>query len=470
MKKRLLLSTVMLAACAAPLASCGGKPIISVWVGNESAEFYQTVCNEFLQANPEFGFQIEVKGVDTGTVAGQLMDDPSSCGDIYTIAHDNIDKVAKKNAAKPITDPGLLAQIEADNPDAFKGVIKSSLVSGGEVYTIGSPYISQALILYYNKDKVSEEQVKTFEGLTEAAAALGPNVRATTVLGTDGYNYSFNLLARKVSDNSTTLKLYEGATVQGCYCQGDDEVASLRWAQRFFAGQTDPSAHGGIFNGDTPWATMLETGRVLSLVGGAWNYNAALAVLGSKLGITVLPQYTLTESDVEGLTGGVVEAGTKMQAGTFADCKVFCLNGMAADNKYVPSQQIIKYLCSKEIQNRSFKEAQNMPAYKGADEYIESIKGEIPETAYQLAVSQSKMNAYGIAQPFVKSSYNTYYYSMQAPDFYKNAVINEDGSFSTLRSVREVLYRMQFVWQTGKDPEKEGYPYPAVLPANPLDA
>lgn len=468
-KTRLLATLFLLGTAATTLASCGEKEIISVWVGNESAEFYQKVCNEFLAANPDFNFDIEVKGVDTGTAGGSVVEDPASCADIYTIAHDNIDKVAKKNGARPILDESLLAQIDADNPDAFKGVIKSSTGKDQPTYTFGVPYISQALFLYYNKDKVTEEEAKTFEGLEAAATRAGSNTRALTVLGTDGFNYSFNLLARKASNNSTTLKLYENISVQGCYAQGDDEVASLRWAQRFFKGQKDVSCHGGLFNGDTPWATLLQTERCLSLVGGAWNYNAASSALGSKLAITKLPTYTLTAADVEGLTDGIVEAGTVMQAGTFADCKVFCINGATKDSKYVPAQQLVKYLSSKEIQNRSFKEAGNVPAYSGADAFIETIKDEIEPTLYQMASSQIKMNEFGIAQPFVKSSYNTYYYSLQAPDFYKNAVINDSNSFGTLRAVREVLYRMQYTWQNAIDPETlPDYQYPATLPSDPI--
>ena len=455
MQKNRLLGVALLAtATVSCLTGCGKdkeKGTLSVWVGNESATFYQTVCNEFLQQNPDFNYVIEVKGVDTGTAGGSVVEDPASCADIYTIAHDNVDKVAKKNGAKPLTDQSLLDQIEADNPAAFKSVIKSTLTSGGETYTMAAPYISQALFLYYNKDKVTEEEVKTFEGIQAAAARAGANVKAVTLLGQDGFNYSFNLLARKASDNSTTLKLYEGVSTDGCYCQGDDEIASLRWAQRFFAGQDDANAHGGRFSGDTNWSVLLEEGQVLSLVGGAWNYNAAKAALGSKLGITVLPTYTLTASDVEGLTDGIVEAGTVMQAGTFADCKVFCLNGTSSSDKYVPAQKLIKYLTSKEIQNRSFKEAANIPAYSGANEYIESIKDEIETTLYQMATSQIKMNEYGIAQPFVKSTYNTYYYSLQAPDFYKNAVLNVNNEFGTLEAVRRVLYRMQYTWQKGVD-------------------
>ena len=46
--------------------------MIRVWVGEESAEFYQKACDEYVAAHPEFGYKIEVKGMDTGSIAGTV--------------------------------------------------------------------------------------------------------------------------------------------------------------------------------------------------------------------------------------------------------------------------------------------------------------------------------------------------------------------------------------------------------------
>ncbi|MBR5048948.1 MAG: extracellular solute-binding protein, partial [Erysipelotrichaceae bacterium] len=165
------------------LTGCGGgggenggntKPddgVIRVWVGEESAEFYQKACDEYVASHPDFGYKIEVKGMDTGSIAGTITNDPTAAADIYTVAHDNIGKLASTQCAKPITDESLIAQVKADNPASFQSVIYSTL--NGTQYLYGVPYISQALFLYYNKALVTEEQAKTFEGLREAARKAG---------------------------------------------------------------------------------------------------------------------------------------------------------------------------------------------------------------------------------------------------------------------------------------------------------
>ena len=231
------------------LASCfGGKKTggeISLWVGNESVNFYKDAVKDFLAENANFGYTINVVAADTGTIAGSMVSDNTACGDIITVAHDNIGKLAQRSLIKPLTDEGLLQQIEDDNPETYKDVIRSTMAESTDKYVFGSPYISQALFLMYNKQYVTEEQAQTFEGLQQAALALREtdsskkgDIHGCTLAGTDGYNFSFTLLARKVSDNSTTLKIYEGLEKANCYCQGDDTVAVTRWAQDAFRNGT----------------------------------------------------------------------------------------------------------------------------------------------------------------------------------------------------------------------------------------
>jgi len=307
--KKILAFLLCAAMAATLLVGCGGGSnggnstpddgVIRLWVGEESAEFYQKICDQYVADHSDFGYKIEVKGMDTGSIAGTITNDPTAAADIYTVAHDNIGKLASTQCAKPITDQALIDQVLADNPESFQNVIYSTLNDTSYLY--GVPYISQALFLYYNKALVTEEQAASFEGLREAAKAAG--TKAITVTGDDGYNMSFALLARKVSDHSTTVKIYEGAeSVSGgskgvSNCQGDDTVAIVRWLQDFAA---DPN--GFKWASSDGWDADLDKDHtgVLAVIGGAWHYNTAKAALGeTNLGIAMIPTFTLTEASVE---------------------------------------------------------------------------------------------------------------------------------------------------------------------------
>ena len=452
------------------LASCGGSNKsggeISLWVGNESVNFYKEAVKDFLAQNSNFGYSINVVAADTGTIAGSMVSDNTACGDIITVAHDNIGKLAQRSLIKPLTDEGLLQQIEDDNPETYKDVIRSTMAESTDKYVFGSPYISQALFLMYNKQYVTEEQAKTFEGLKEAALALREtdtskkgDIHGCTLAGTDGYNFSFTLLARKVSDNSTTLKIYEGLEKANCYCQGDDTVAVTRWAQDAFRNGTLE------WPNDSGYATMMQTHTALAVVGGAWHYNAVVSAIGAEnVGLALIPTFTLTADHVAETT---VPANTQMRGGTFADCKCFVINGASDGTKYAAEQQLIKYLSSKDVQNKSFKEALNVPAYKDAMNYIESVKDSIEPNAYKLAKVQSEMGQFGIPQPFVTATLNNYYYQAGAPDLYKNLIIIDDKTEGdgSLRKVREVLFTIEYIWKWGNG-TVDKLVIPEVLPGD----
>ena len=452
-------------------SSEGGKAndngLIRVWVGEESAEFYQKVCDEYIAAHSDFGYKIEVKGMDTGSVAGTITNDPAAAADIYTVAHDNIGKLAATQCAKPITAEALVNQVTADNPASFQGVIYSTL--DGTKYLYGVPYISQALFLYYNKAYVTEEQVKTFEGLQEAAKAAG--CKAITVTGDDGFNMSFALLATRVSDHGTTVKIYEGAeSVSGgskgeSNCQGDDTVAIYRWLQAYAA---DPN--GFKWASPDGWNADLRNNGVVAVIGGAWHYNAAKAAVGeTNLGITLIPTFKLTAEAVEGLSG--VAAGDEYRGGTFADCKCFMINAHSEPSKYAKEQELIMYLASKEIQNRSYLECMNVPAYVGAADFIKQCyeEGKVSESEYNLAASQVSMAEWGIPQPFITGTLNTYYYSKNAPAVLR-AIVDQTKYPTTgdtileettsVAGIRKALYLVEYLWMHGVTPKE----FPANLP------
>lgn len=449
--KKLLISSAVIASCVGLTACGGGKnKTITIAVGDESATFYRELLNKYVEDHPDFGFKIEVVGADTGSAAGVITADPEAAADIFTVAHDNIGKLVEANCALPFVDEKLVAQVNADNPQAFKDVVYTTGLGMTEKSLFAAPYISQALVLMYNKSKVTAEQAKTFEGLMEAAKAN--NSKALAVTGTDGYNFSFTVLARKVTETGTetSTKLYEDFNKNNCYFQGDDNVAITKWAQDFFQ---DPN--GGAWPSDAGWASDATANKVVAVIGGAWQFQAFQDAIGStNVGYTVLPTFSVDADDVEGTS---IAAGTKFQAGSFVDCKCLMLNAYSHESKYDACQELVAYMTSKEVQNQSFLAANNLPAYVGSSEAISKLEGVDP-LQLEGAVAQAGMNEYGIAQPFVTSVLNTYYYSKKAPELYVNILNNTNDEFATTDDIRKGLYRIEHIWQKGAEPAAADIP------------
>ncbi len=440
MKKLLLFLSLAIVVLTA--AGCGAKAPLTIWVGSESESFYQAKMEEYKayyleQTGEEFPHEVRVVGVDTGTAAATFLDDTEAGADIFTAAHDNLGKlITGSSAIAPVQSQALLDQIQNDNPDTFLEVIKG--VVNGTEYTFGVPYIAQSLVLYYNKEYITETQAETWEGILEAAVAA--NKQALSLAGADGFNNSFILLATEKETGYTSLKLYENGVQENCFGTGDDTIAKLKWGQRFF---THPN--GAKAPTDSGWEVELSDEISIAFIGGAWHYNAAQAALDTNLGITILPSFTLTEADAY----GDAEAGTVYQSGTFADAKLFLMKKNSNYQEYL--EDILLFLTSKEVQEESFEEVQNLPAYKNAADEFTAFQEDTLDA--QLASAQVRMFEYGLPQPFGYSSkYNTYYYSKGAPDLILEILENNDQNFTTHEQILAQMQIVESLWKTGLRP------------------
>ena len=80
--KKIIAFVLLLVMVVSVFAGCGEAKsedkVIRVWVGEESVEFYQTLCDEYVAAHSDFGYTVVVKGMDTGSVAGTITNDPQA--------------------------------------------------------------------------------------------------------------------------------------------------------------------------------------------------------------------------------------------------------------------------------------------------------------------------------------------------------------------------------------------------------
>ena len=424
--------------------SIANKGTITVWVGAESVEYYDKVLHNYRIRN-KFPYTFNVVKSDAGDAAKVFLEDPEKGADIFTVAHDNLAKLTDgQSAILPITSKALQDQIVADNSQTFVDVISQTreTTAGTKTYMFAVPYVTQSLFLYYNKAVVTETQAQTWEGLRDAAKAAGEKVRAATFLGKDNFNFSWSILARQMPGNTSTLKLYEGKSADGCYFQGDDMVAVTKWAQSFFK---DPN--GATFPSSSGWEVEItpekgkNVGSAVAVVGGAWSYEKAKGALGENLGVAKLPTFTTTEKV------GTIEAGTTFQSGSFYDCKAFVMKKNSPYAQFL--QEIVGHLASKEVQEGSFEECNNLPAYKNAANEFEALKADTIEA--KVANIQYEMEKYSIPQPFGTGElFNQYYYDCGGADLYEALISNKDGSLSTYDAIKAELLNIETVWKTGK--------------------
>ncbi len=440
MKRKIMIITVLAMTIFIALGCSRERPLV-IWVGAEVQEFYQEKMQEYIEyynANNDepFPYTIDVRAADTGSAAATFLDDMDAGPDILTVAHDNLGRlIAGAGAIRPIQNEALLAQIEAQNPESFLNVIRGTVA--GTEYVFGVPYEAQSLILYYNKNYLTEEDVQTWEGIWDVAKA--ENKRALSITGTDGFNNSFLVLATNAETRESIVRLYENGVLENTEFVTDYMVSVLKWGQRFF---TDPN--GAREASDSGFSSDLSTATSLTVISGAWHFNQIRAALGDDLGMTVLPKFTLTEDDVY----GSVEAGTVMQSGTFTDTKMFVMNRSSDKLDYL--EDILLFLTHKDVQEESFIRNSTLPAYKNALEEFESMQDDDIRTT--LAVAQIAMFEHGIPQPFgFEARFNVYYYQRQAPDRILAILRNADNQFNTDTAIVEEMQRIERIWLGFRD-------------------
>jgi len=436
---------------------------ISIWVGSESAAFYQEILDEqfagWYQAKygKSVDIEFDVTGQDTGGTAEQFLTDPEAGADIFVCANDNLGKLLDGSGQiGAITSQSLLQQMKNSLPESFTTAVYMQAGDGSQAQFYGVPLIAQSLVLYYNKEAFPDtSKLATWEGIMEVAKAK--NVKATSFAGSDGFNYSLFLLAEPKSQDALeafgkfgTLKIYKNGSLTNCYNWGDDQVALSKYAQRFI---TDPNGRNGLITTNDGYATELSTGAALTFVGGAWHKGAVISSLGKdNWGVTQLPSFTLTEADAY----GDAKAGMEFWSGTFADCK--CMVKKKSSQAAAYLDDVMEFLSSDPVELESYKQCDNLPA--SSTVVLESDGSAEGEKNLALAVAQQKSAEHGIVQPFgVAAKFNMFYYQQGAPDMYQAIHCNTGGIYDSDLRIKRKLQEACYVWTHGQPaPDNDSNP------------
>ena len=402
------------------------KPM-QVFVGTESVLYYQEVLDNYVEEN-NLPFAIEVTGVDTGSYPDTFLRDTAKGADIFVAAHDNLGKLLDGSGAiGAITNRKLIKQMEDNTDGVFLNACYLSQ-GGSQPQYYGVPLIRQSLVLYYDKSAFNGQEAKlqTWEGILSVAKSK--NKLATTYTGTDGYSYSHWLLAqpadaktKKAFGENGTLELFANGQIENNYAWGNDQVLIHQYAINFTKnanGRNGKVASAG-------WEAELQQGRVITLIGGAWNKNAVEKAFGTgNYGVTTLPKFT-----VEGYT---------FQSGSFYDVKCLMKKKDSAYAKY--QDEIMMLLSSNEVQGGSYLDCANLPASNNA---VDPTTGEavVYDDLAQAQINQG--NAAGLPQPFgVKPTYNPAYYSQGTAALF----ITLHESSSSKAQIKTALQKISYIW------------------------
>lgn len=282
--KKTLFTTAALGTAALALTACGKSDnkakdtksdgvTVKLWVDTDAKKSYTQTIKDFEKANS--GIKVEVKELEAAKAQENVKKDPSKAADVFALPHDQLGQ---------LVDSGVIQEIPAQYADEIKANDAENAVSGAQykdkMYAF--PYGIESQVLFYDKTKLSEDDVKTYEKITEKGK-FGANLK-------DVDSYKFGSLFMSVGD-----KLYgeNGEDVNGTDWNNAAGVNVLKWVA---AQKTNP---GFVQAGDDLISKFGE-GKVTAFESGPWDKAKAAEAIGKdKLGIAVYPKMTIGGAEVQ---------------------------------------------------------------------------------------------------------------------------------------------------------------------------
>jgi arabinogalactan oligomer / maltooligosaccharide transport system substrate-binding protein len=363
MKKKLMLLFTVCISVLMVVAGCSnesgggqsGKPsdekvILKVWVDPDSGEYYKKVVDNFIKENSDKKYEIEVVESDTGKAQEFIKKDPDAAADVFSMPHDQLGQLVESGTIYKNTK--YSDEIKESN---IEPAVEAASYKG-DLY--GYPYGIESLFLYYDKSKLTEEDVKSFGGITKKAK-LGLNLSET------GANY---VVAPFFLANNVKLYGDNGEDLKGSTFNSKEGLQVLEWIASL-------KNNKNVVHVNADSISALESGKINSLISGPWTYNQVKEVLGDNMGVAVYPTADFGNGPV--------------QLKAFLGVKLYSVK---ATTKYpLEAMKLANYLASNEIQEKTFKEKGYTPSSKEVQENVDVKANEQATTVIQMAKPENSV-------------------------------------------------------------------------------
>ncbi len=330
------------------------KVNLKVWGAQEDQAMLQKMVEEFKKQNTDADYTITFGVVGEKDAQTKVMEDPNAAADVYSMLDDQLNDLVKAGALYEIT---LNKQrITSENTE---GSVNAATIDG-KLY--GYPMTADnGYFLYYDKSVLTADDVKTLDGLMDAAAAKNKKVLMDVSNG--WYVASFFL------SNGGTLGVKDGK--QTCDFNNDNGVAAGEAVKAF-------CAHKAFMTGEDAILTGGIGDTIAAGVSGTWTAEAIKEKLGENYAATKLPTFTLN--------------GKQVQMKSFAGYKLLGVNSATKHPK--EAMKLAEFLTNEQNQITRFETRSMGPSNKKAAAN-EKVKQNVALAAL------SAQNEFGVSQAVV---------------------------------------------------------------------
>lgn len=315
------------AAGNAGAAAAGNTDVsLTVWGPQEDQEILKQMCDEFAAATPDKNYTFTYGVVSEADAQKEVLKDISAAADVFAFASDQ---------TATLVDSGALYRVTKNKDEIVASNTEASISAasiGGELY--GYPYVSDTYFMYYDKSKLTEDDVKSIEGI------MNKDIEGVST------NFAFD------TDNGWyQTAFFFGA---GCKLFGDDGTDPTKCDfnndRGFMVGEylidlvANPK-YGANFDDSLVKAGFAD-GTLAAAVSGTWNAAEIQASLGDNYAATKLPEFTLSN-------------GETVQMGSMANFKIMGVNSETKNP--LDAMALAEWLTNKDNQKTRFEKRSFAP-------------------------------------------------------------------------------------------------------------
>ncbi len=271
--------------------SCNGQANtdaikLTVWVSEADKTFATSVAEEFKAKHPEKNYQFVIDIQGENDVATRVLNDVENAADVYSYINDQLSKLINGDALARIAGERLDRIKKANAESAMES---ATLTVKGTEGVYGMPYTDNTFFLYYNKSVLTEEDVKSIDGILSKCSAgkqfaypLTDGWYSTAFYFGKGLGYQVTY-NDNLAETSITCD-FDNATGEAV----TEAMWNLAKDTRFKADANDSKITAGF-----------NDGSIIAAVSGIWNRTTIEGYLKDNFAATKLPTYTFNKGKTD---------------------------------------------------------------------------------------------------------------------------------------------------------------------------
>lgn len=253
---------------------------LKIWTGKEDKEYIKIVTDKFIDKyKSEANITIEWSPMVEGNCRSNLLGDVLNGPDVYTTNDGDLQTIVAGGAASPVLNPD---EIAANNVK----VSVDAMTVNGKIY--GYPITADnGYFLYYNKNYLSDEDIKSLDKILEVAA--GKNKKFCMDWSSGWYLYSF------FGQTGLKLSLNEDGVTN--FCDWNSKTNDIKGTDVMDSLLTIAKNPGFECTGD--FVKKVKEGTCIACVSGVWDESAMKEAMGDGYAASKLPTYTVNGKQVQ---------------------------------------------------------------------------------------------------------------------------------------------------------------------------